>query len=442
MSLRTRLLTAIVLALLISFSLGASVAVWQAGRSVQAEQVAALANAGHGLAAAAADLPPGAEGVADLGRIVGAFDGDLHVRAALLDANGRTVAESTPSQAAVTPAWLLRLIAPALKPVRAPVRGSAGMVLRLESVPQNEAAERWAELRTRVASFGVFFVLAAGLCSLIVARSLRPLTNLGLGLERVGRGEVGMRLPEEGPSETAALARAFNAMAASLRQEQARSARLSDQVATIAEEERADIARDLHDEIGPMLFALTAFAATIGRHVETGDLAAVPGQVSAIQMAVARLQDSVRDMLGRLRDELPAPDDLAGALADLVAFWRPVRPETRFTLEADLPASLSAPVRYCLFRAAQEAVSNAVRHGGPSQVTVSALEAGGAVRLCVADDGQGGPENPGSGLPGMRARANALGGHVRIGKGPAGLGWRVDVTVPVNAAMRVGAGGA
>ena len=118
-------------------------------------------------------------------------------------------------------------------------------------------------------------------------------------------------------------------MAAALRTAEAQNRRLSQQILTIAEEERADIARDLHDEIGPLLFAITTFTAAIGRQVETGDLAPVPGQLQAIQDATARLQREVRDMLGRLHEGEQAPADLPAALGELLAFWRSVRPGNR-----------------------------------------------------------------------------------------------------------------
>jgi two-component system sensor histidine kinase UhpB len=431
MSLRNRLLSAIFLALLISFSLGTSVAVWQAGRSVGAEQAAALVNARQGALAALASLPEGDAGEVSLRRIVGAFDGSRHLRAALLGADGAVLAVSAPAPAPPTPSWLLRLIAPSIKPLTLQVRAGDARALRLESAPFNEAAERWSELRERIAEFAFFFVLAAGLCSVTATRSLRPLTELAEGMVQVGRGETAPALPETGPVETAALARTFNGMAVTLRAAQVQNRQLARQLVTIAEEERAEIARDLHDEIGPVLFAITTFAAAIGRQVETGDLGKVPAQLDSIQRAVARLQSEVRDMLGRLREGDAAPQDLAVALGELVAFWRTVRPETRFDLALSVPeSSLNEARRECLFRVAQEAVSNAVRHGNPASVAIEAFLQDGAVMLRVTDDGAGGAEGAGSGLAGMRARTAALGGHLVIERG---AGWRVAAALPLAA---------
>jgi two-component system sensor histidine kinase UhpB len=437
MSLRTRLLTAIFTALLISFSLSTALAVWEAARSVHAEQAAALLNARQSTAAAIATLPEGQAGEAGLRRLVSAFDGSRHLQATLLGADGARLADSTPAPAPATPSLLLAFIAPSLKPVILPItlqgRPTAAR-LRLVSEPLNEAAERWSDLRARIAGFGFFFLLAAMLCSVTAARSLRPLTQLSQGMARIGRGETAPALPATGPSETAALARAFNAMADALRDAQSRNRTLERQIVTIAEEERADIARGLHDEVGPLLFAITTFAAAIGRQIARQELAPVAGQLDSIRQAVSRLQLQVRDMLGRLVQGAIAPADLAAAVQDLTTFWRGLRPEILFTVAIDVaPDSLTALARECLFRAAQEGVSNAVRHGNPTRIALTARTQDGWTALCIADNGKGGPEGAGMGLPGMRARAAALGGHVTIENTG---GWTVTVALPLAEAPR------
>jgi two-component system sensor histidine kinase UhpB len=435
MSLRTRLLAAIFLALLISFSVGAGLAVWHAARSVHGELTAALAHARQGTLATLTELQPGPAGEAELRRMVAAFDASRHVQVELLAPDGTVRAASLPVAEPRPPGWFLRLVAPALPPVLAPVEGVPGIAsLRLVADPANEAGERWSELREWVAGFAVFFLVAAILCSVIVTRSLRPLTGLAQGFARVGRGERHAELPEAGPPEIAALAGAFNEMAASLRAAEAANRRLSRQIVTIAEEERAEIARDLHDEIGPLLFAITAFTTAIGRHVETGALEAVPGQLASIQDAAARMQREVREMLGRLHEGGPegaGPADLAASLADLIDFWRGVRPETEFVSEVNLGAMpLSDAMRECLFRVAQEGISNAVRHGRPRRVVLRAVVSPGQAVVAVQDDGAGGQEGPGLGLAGMRARAGSLGGRVDIVRG---AGWTVTVRLPLGA---------
>jgi signal transduction histidine kinase len=86
-------------------------------------------------------------------------------------------------------------------------------------------------------------------------------------------------------------------------------------------------------------------------------------------------------------------------------------------------------VRECLYRAAQEGISNAVRHGAARHVTVDGDCRDGWVVMQISDDGTGGAEKTGLGLAGMRTRAAALGGGVAIDRG---TGWRVTVKLPLH----------
>lgn len=435
MSIRARLLAAIFLALLISLSLALGLAAWQAARVVHEELAASMANARQSTLATLGTLPAGPEGAAELRRIAAAFDGSRHMRVALLNAQGLPVAESAPAPVPPPPGWFLRLVSPPPATVTTQIAGVPGIgALRLQADPVSEAGERWAELRERVASFLLFFVVAAALCSFTVARSLRPLVALDHGLARVARGETRPEIAEAGPPETASLARAFNRMAQALAAAEAQNRRLSQQVMTIAEEERAEIARNLHDEIGPLLFAITTFAAAIRQLVAAGNLAPVPAQVQAIQDAAARVQHDVRDMLGRLHGGPPPAIALTEALPELLAFWRAMRPDIVFSLDTAHTIPLPEAVQDCIFRVFQEGISNAVRHGKPRHVALSLTREDAAITACIADDGAGpaspvaGVQGSGLGLPGMRARAAALGGSVSI---VAGQGWKIMLRLPL-----------
>jgi two-component system sensor histidine kinase UhpB len=425
MSLRSRLMAAIFLALVVSFGAGAGLTAWRAGRSVQVELAAALENARRSAAAALAEDPS----AATARRVVAALDGSRHVRAELLDASGAVLAASRDDGAETPPAWFMAIAAAPLPAATIPA--GSGYV-RLVADPANEAGERWRDWQGQAATLALFSLLAAVLCGAVITAGLAPLGALSQGLARLARGEPQPPLPTAGPPEIGRLADAFNRLADAARDAESRNRRLQSQMADIAEEERAEIARDLHDEFGPLLFAITAFAATVARLAESGDAASIPPQARAIQDAAAALQREVRDMLGRLHE--PPPDTLAlgKSLGQLIAFWRNVQPEIGFELDLSLDEeALTDAVREAMFRAAQEAVSNAVRHGSPRSVRISARTEGGQAALVVEDDGIGGGAGPGFGLSGMRARAASLGGKVDIERGQ---GWKVAMRLPLSAA--------
>jgi two-component system sensor histidine kinase UhpB len=201
----------------------------------------------------------------------------------------------------------------------------------------------------------------------------------------------------------------------------------------LQDEERADIARDLHDEIGPHLFAANVDAAMAASLIGQGRSEAALDQLRAITGAIGHIQRLVRDILGRLRPTGLAELGLASAILDLVAFWRARRPELVFDTALADDAGLPAPLQETLYRLVQESLSNAVRHSAPRQIRIVLERDPAEARLEVVNDGAAGAGGaPGYGLTGMAERVAAAGGT--LSAGPIEGGWRVAVRLPTAAA--------
>jgi signal transduction histidine kinase len=185
-------------------------------------------------------------------------------------------------------------------------------------------------------------------------------------------------------------------------------------------EERNRLARELHDALTQSLFGLRL-------RLEAGDVA---GAGSLLEEIFAEL----RSLILQLRPPALTLEGLAPSLAkhlDVVGRTHGIR--TR--LDATSVGPLGADVEQALFRIAQEAVTNAVRHADAAQVVVRLDREGDHVVLEVADDGQGfDPEARAIsarrlGLVSMRERAAQLGGHLRIDS-TLGKGTTVRAEVP------------
>jgi signal transduction histidine kinase len=183
--------------------------------------------------------------------------------------------------------------------------------------------------------------------------------------------------------------------------------------------ERNRLARDIHDSLGHHLTAISIQLAKADAFASRDP--AVAGQALAdARRSVGLALEDVRASVGTLR---AGPVRLVDALAGLADVTLRVEGEERDLDQAMVTA---------LYRAAQEAVTNARRHGRAARVTVTVTFGGADTRLVVTDDGRGfAPDasHSGFGLLGLRERAALLGGTVTVDSSP-GTGTRVTVTVP------------
>jgi signal transduction histidine kinase len=197
------------------------------------------------------------------------------------------------------------------------------------------------------------------------------------------------------------------------------------------EEERNRLWRELHDETAQVLAALNM---QLGVIAERSDEALAP----AVGRARTLLGEGIKGIRSVTRDLRPVALDDLGLLPALRALARDFREsgglEVTFEVVGELPA-LEAEAEAALYRAMQEALSNAVRHAGARNVRVTLAAEGSDALLTVADDGPGFPEDAASrlrsrgGLAGIRERVTGLGGHFDIGSDERG-GARVRVSVP------------
>ncbi|MEV7375269.1 sensor histidine kinase [Streptomyces sp. NPDC090301] len=201
-------------------------------------------------------------------------------------------------------------------------------------------------------------------------------------------------------------------------------------------EERVKLARELHDMVAHHVSAIAVQAqagrATAGQRPEAAleALAVIEGEAS-------RTLAEMRAMVRVLRDGAPAEYAPQPGVADLGSLARraPV-PVVDVELPDDL-AGLPPQVDAAVYRLAQEALTNALRHArNASRVEIQVVvEGAGRLRLRVTDDGQTDPGrsvNHGFGLVGMTERVQLLGGTLRAGPAPEG-GWTVDAELPTEA---------
>jgi signal transduction histidine kinase len=194
-------------------------------------------------------------------------------------------------------------------------------------------------------------------------------------------------------------------------------------------QERARLARELHDAVSQKLFSVrakaSAAAVLVGRD---------PDRAVAEIRSVAELAGQAHAELRAVIDGLAPPDLAAGLIGSLRSYARLAGTTYGVAVRVvacDLP-ELDAEREAAVYRIAQEALHNALRHAGADEVRLSLTARHGRVTLEVADDGQGfaadGPP-AGLGLPSMRERAAAIGASLTIRSAP-GQGTTVRLVLP------------
>jgi two-component system, NarL family, sensor histidine kinase UhpB len=277
-------------------------------------------------------------------------------------------------------------------------------------------------------------VLALALALIRERRRLRPLEDLVEAMEKVDLSSPRLHLPPsiDGVGETEEVERLELAFLRMMRRLEAERRRAGSAALHAQEEERARVARDLHDEVNQSLTGLLL-------RLEAAREAAPPELEAEIADTKALANQAMRELLSLARQLRPtALDDLglAAAIGGQVEQLSRGEIDAGLEVEGDF-SDLGDDAQLVVYRVAQEALSNAARHSGATRVEVRLRRAGdGGVALEVTDDGRGfafDEQQRGLGIGGMRERALLVGGELTIESRPD-AGTTVRLTVPGESA--------
>ncbi len=274
-----------------------------------------------------------------------------------------------------------------------------------------------------VLSIGLLLMLAVDL--VLLRRAFKPLRRLAATMRSVDPAQPGRRAESSAGAseEVSALANALNAMLERLERERRESGR---HVLAAQERERIRIARELHDEVGQ---TLTAIALRAERAVE--EPRSQREALADITDTALRSLEDVRRIGHELRPE--ALDDL-GLVHALIALCARTDRQRGLRVRRDFDwrvPELSPEAELVIYRAAQEALTNVLRHAEATEVSVALSRDDGEVVLAVRDNGRGLPPDARErGLRGMRERAMVIDAQLDVRSGEHG-GTEIVLRVPV-----------
>lgn len=310
----------------------------------------------------------------------------------------------------------------------------------------------WARLRDLMGLTAATIIALDLLVWLWLRRLLRPTQGFVAALDRLGQGQHGLSLPPQGAREFRRISEGMARLGQTLQQLTETRTALTLRLIDSQEAERRDIARDLHDELGQCMAALQAVSAGIRQSALAGE-PPTSADTEAFDATLDEMASGLRALLARLRPPWLDEQGLPLALRDLVQGWNQrQRLARRPALRAELlppahwPEGLDEGLSVALYRACQEALTNAARHADATEpVRLSLQSHAHGWQLSVRNrcpsspplHGAQGRTGPGSGLGlrmleerlkahGGRVLAGQAGGHFTLqaeGPWPATGGW-------------------
>ncbi len=445
LSLRARLNTILAIVLMLGLAINIARLLLEAGPRVQAEDQSVIRLARGFVETLVAGLNETPDPDARLNRIIEDFNRLRHVS---ITRENQAVEAKPPSDDGPNgpPAWFVALVHPERTAVSVPVtiNGKPGSLV-ITSHPNDEMNEIWDGIVTQVQVGSAIAAALLLITMTVVGRALAPIQALTDAMTKIEFGDYDTRVKPDGPPELAAIGNKLNHLAAALGDAVEDKRRLAERVVSLQDVERKEIARELHDEFGPHLFALRAHISSLVRVAESPepDVTSLRKHGSAIWEQVNALQQFNRRVLEKLRPVGLAELGLREALNALLRLWREAHPEV--VIETTISPSLGEPgetADLTIYRIIQEALTNVFRHADATRIDVTIepmdMPLGtmrglrGSVLVRVRDNGSGllRDHKLGHGLVGMRERVMALGGAATVTSADGGV--TVEAVVPYD----------
>jgi two-component system sensor histidine kinase UhpB len=450
LSLRGRINLLLALVLALGLAINVARLVLEAGPRVQAEDESVTRLAREFVETSVTGLDEASNPDARLNQIVQDLQRLRHVSITRQDdgvAAARPAAADMGDDAHSVPAWFVSLVHPEQTSVRVPVviHGKPSALV-ITSIPNDEIAEIWDGIVTQLEVGSAIAVALFLITMTVIGRALAPLEALSQAMTRIEAGSYDVRVEPGGAPELAAICKRLNHLAATLGEAVEDKRQLAERAVSLQDLERKEIGRELHDEFGPYLFALRAHAGALMRLADLPEPGAdaLRKRGSAILEQVNALQQFNRRILEKLRPAGLAELGLREALGVLLRLWNELHPDV--TIETTISQALGETgetADLTIYRVVQEALTNAFRHAGATEVNVSIEPAErsaglrgnrGYALVRVCDNGRGlQPDQKfGLGLTGMRERLLALGGTLTVASGERGV--TIEAMVPTGAA--------
>lgn len=436
MSLRQQINIGITLSVFIILVLGNAVAIWQARISV-AKEFESSVNLAYRLIKANMDTPEWQQSKLQsrLAQIE-SLRHTRHLRIQLIDEQGELIDQLETEMAknkSDYPDWFAWAVSQKFPSVRyqSQIRPGQSLTLIIEADSSDEIRESWEETRFLMLLIILMSVIMFVVVNLLFNKAINSVTVIVNGLQAIENGDYQHRIPDSNVTEFGTIARAVNHLTEVLAQVKEENRRLTRHSLEIQEQERQQLAKELHDEMGQSVTAIKTLATT-GRQLHE-DHQRINNSIINI---CNHLFQVVRTMMRNLHPIVLSELGLKASLRDLIEHWQEKQPSINYQIIcSDAVDELDANTAIQVFRVIQECLTNIARHANARQVNISLTQEQSRENfiITVEDDGQGCDPilmKSGFGMMAIRERIENLNGKVNFKSTPGG-GMRIVFEIPI-----------
>ena len=271
----------------------------------------------------------------------------------------------------------------------------------------------------------------------VVSKTLSPINDYVAALNRLDSGERNINISNNRTPEFQIIYDRINTLAKTLHALDDENHVLIQKMIKVQDDERKDLARDLHDEYGPALFMARVGIGEVRKKVDKlSQSSSFHEEWAIVDGTLDKLQQINRRILGRLRPAALEEVGLSGAVEAMVQSWREAHPNIALSCALSQDHFVLDEHRaLTAYRIIQEALTNIYRHAHATQASVQIeedkVEDKSCLKIIITDNGKGiaSDVSQGVGLRGMRERIFSVDGELKINN--AGPGTRIEATIPL-----------
>ncbi|MDA7691478.1 histidine kinase [Methylophilaceae bacterium] len=296
-------------------------------------------------------------------------------------------------------------------------RGEMTGYILIKPEPIYEYAEIWQQIKVGLWIIGAFLILINIVVLILFSHMIKPINKIIEGFEKLEAGNYKSKINKSNILELDIIGKKFNSMINNLRQSNDKIHKLSQNLINVQEQEKSELARDLHDELGQSLTALQAEAASISK--STKKSSRDDAIFNVIQLS-KNMMLSTREIIKKLNLGLIEDLGLESALIELFENWKRRFKGVKFEykIEDKVLRKITKQETAHLYRIFQEALTNIAKHSEPKniKITVKSLDRGNKTRILISNDGikNNLANNEGLGLIGIAERVDQINGSLEV----------------------------